>query len=82
MSWLIIRPRPMLLTAFRSEGGRAAVAAFGMSAPKVRQTHSLGREPQVPGISTPGSPRKGATDCGCGVSRSHHLPLVCRRFAA
>jgi hypothetical protein len=51
-------------------------------APEARQTHSLGREPQVPGVTTPRSPRKGATDCGCGVSRSHHLPIVCRRFAA
>jgi hypothetical protein len=33
------------------------------------------------GTFNPGSPG-GATDCGCGVSRSHHLPIICRRFAA
>ena len=61
-------------------------AGFGVwacdRAPKARKTHSLGREPQEPGISTRTSPRKGATDCGCGVSRSHKFPFVCRRFAA
>ena len=46
MSWLTIRPRPVLFTAFRSEGGLAAAAALGTSAPKARQICSLGREPQ------------------------------------
>ena len=46
MSWLTIRPLPVLLTAFRSEGRPAPAAAFGMSAPKARQICSLGREPQ------------------------------------
>ena len=44
MSWLTIRTLPVLLAAFRSEGGPASAAAFGMSAPKVRQIHSLGRQ--------------------------------------
>jgi hypothetical protein len=39
-----------------------------------------GASPRIE-TSNPGSPG-GATDCGCGVSRSHYLPTVCRRFAA
>ena len=42
-----------------------------------------GRRPSVtPGVQNPltASPG-GATNCGCGVSRSHHLLVVCRRFA-
>ena len=50
-------------------------------AAKRRHIHSLGRQPQVLGITGSGSP-EGATDRGCGVSRSHHPPFVCRRFAA
>jgi hypothetical protein len=46
MSWLTIRPRPVLLNAFRGEGQPASAVAFGMSAPKARQICSLGREPQ------------------------------------
>jgi hypothetical protein len=57
--------------------GQAAIH----QAAKRRQIFSLGREPQevdVPELRSP----EGATDRGCGVSRSHHLPCVCRRFAA
>jgi hypothetical protein len=50
-------------------------------APQARQIHSLGREPQVVGETKPRSP-EGAADLGCGVSRSHDLLVVCRRFAA
>jgi hypothetical protein len=50
-------------------------------AAKRRNTHSLGRQPQVTERRLDQSP-EGATDCGCGVSRSHHVLIVCRRFAA
>ena len=59
MSWLTIRPRPVLLTAFRSGAGLSSAAAFGMSAPEARQTHSLGREPQGTGYHNTRKPPKG-----------------------
>ena len=60
-------------------------AGYGDSAyvlaPKARQICSLGRQPQVVDVTELWSP-EGATDCGCGVNRSHRFLLVCRRFAA
>jgi len=50
-------------------------------AAKRRHIHSLGREPQDTKVAFPISP-EGATELGCGVSRSHHRWNVCRRFAA
>ena len=55
--------------------------AIGHSLATVRHD---GRRPSVtPGNqSTITASPEGATDCGCGVSRSHQPLLVCRRFAA
>jgi hypothetical protein len=54
------------------------LATWGYRAAKRRKIHSLGRQPQVMGATIPRSP-EGATDCGCGVSSSHHLLNVCHR---
>ena len=55
--------------------------AIGHSLATVRHD---GRRPSVtPGNqSTMTASPEGATDCGCGVSRSHQPLLVCRRFPA